>query len=108
MDEKSNSGDDEQHYQRQLIEIESKVRVKRSSANPVCQKLCVRQGQRRELQNNPQCHRKRGSAKKQSNAGHGCPGETFPEKTIDRSADQRKHGDQPKMEVWIHSLSRFT
>ena len=70
VDQKSDSGDDQQHDQRKLIEIESEVGAEAAGANPVREEFLVGKRQRREAQRDPQRHGKRRAAKEKRDRGH--------------------------------------
>src|SRR6266480_1442044 len=108
MDKKSDPGNDQQHHQRELIEIESEICLEVSGANPSGHGLHVRRRQGREPDRDPKRHGESGAAERECHCCNGSRGKPAAKETVDGGADQRQQRNQPEMQVRGHSLSRFT
>ena len=73
MDKKSHAGYHQQHHQRELIEIESEIRLDVSSANPGRQELYVWNRDGRELNRHPKRHGESGTAEGERHRRNGSP-----------------------------------
>src|SRR5208337_2699999 len=97
VDEESDSSYNQQHHQRELIEIEREVRTEASSTDPGCEILLVGKCQRRKSQRNPQSHGESSAAEKQGDGSHGVARRFLPQKAVDRRARQGENRDQPQI-----------
>src|SRR5438094_10608676 len=68
----------------------------------------MRKFKRREADRHTQSAPKRCPRKSQRYRDDGLPCEPLPAETVQRRTNQRQDWDQPEIEVWRHSLSRFT
>src|SRR5438093_2639447 len=68
----------------------------------------MRKFKRREADRHKQSEPKRCPRKSQRYRDDSLPCEPLPEETVQRRTNQRQDWDQPEIEVWGHSLSRFT
>src|ERR1700751_4187113 len=108
MDQESDSGHDQQHDERQLVEIEVEVNHEGAGTDPVAQELRVRQLERREAGRDVQRHHEGRAAEAQRNRRHGLPRKAPAHKTVNGRADERQYRNQPQMKRGRHNFNRFT
>src|SRR6185312_361346 len=115
VDEKADSGHDEQHRHRELVEIEAKIYAEAlahlhpGKGEPLdVGKLRLRQCGK--LRDHPDGIGQCGAGKEQRNGGNQAAWKALAKDAIDGRANQRQDRDQPQIEIGTrsHSLSRFT
>src|SRR5437899_10771259 len=104
MDEKADSGHNQEHDQRKLIEIEGEIRAEIAGANPLGHSFNMRKFKRRETCGHEQSQSKRCAGKSQRRSGDSMPSEPLPEKTVQRRTDPRHDWEPPEVEDWRQSI----
>ncbi len=108
VDEEADAGDDQQHDERKLVEVEAEINLEVAGADPVREVKIIGGGSGREAEGDEQRQRERRSTEGESHRRDCFPGRVSSEEAIDCRSRQRENREQPEIRIWRHSLSRFT